>query len=130
MSQAEIHILSDLEAGDAAPDSKLDAILADVSKEVVGRVRACATNTEVGSAGTIPEELKTAAIAIARHQLAASVPGLDELQGDDRKEEYRAARELLRDVAMCKLYIEPPAGAGSSSAAGCYGGDTSLDFSM
>ena len=72
------------------------------------RVAACAKN-QLGPSGTIPEELKAAALAIARWRCLSRLPGMKSLQDEARRAEYSDALALLSDVAACKFALTAPA---------------------
>lgn len=82
-------------------------VLADVVAEVRGRVAACARNS-LGPAGTIPSELRAAALAIFRWRFLTRVPGLKALLTDARRDEYNDALRLLEATAACKYAVEQP----------------------
>ena len=89
--------------GNPVPD-----VLAGVVAEVRGRVAACARN-RLGPEGTIPEELRATALAIARWRVLSRLPGVGSLQDDARRHEYQDALALLGDVAACRFAIVQPA---------------------
>ncbi len=60
--------------------------------------------TAVGQPGTIPEELLSAAIAIARWRLIGRFP-VKTMASDNRRKEYEDAIAQLRDVAAGKFAI-------------------------
>ena len=94
-----------LAAGQSDP---LPDILARVTREVRGYVAGCDKNT-LGDGDTIPDELEGAAVALARYYLCTRLPV--RLLTEERKEEYRSALTLLRDVAACRYAIVQPATA-------------------
>ena len=51
------------------------------------------------------EELLNAALALLRRNLFTRLPALKGLYGDERRDEYKDAVRLLRDVADCKFKI-------------------------
>ena len=89
--------------GNTVPDV-LDSVVA----EVRGRVAANGRN-QLGAAGTIPEELKAAALAIARWRILSRLPGVKSLQDEARRSEYADALSLLAAVADGKFAILQPA---------------------
>lgn len=86
--------------GNTVPD-----VLASVVAEVRGRV---AVRYPLGEAGTIPEELKAAALAIARWRILSRLPGMKSLQDDARRTEYVDGLSLLEAVANGKFLIVAP----------------------
>ena len=82
-------------------------VLADTVAEVRGRVAACARN-RLGPAGTVPEELRGAALAIFRWRFLTRVPGLKALLTDARKAEYDDALRLLEAASACRFAVEQP----------------------
>lgn len=88
--------------GNTVPD-----VLASVVAEVRGRVAAESKN-QLGPTGTIPEELKSAALAIARWRILSRLPGMKFLQDEARRAEYSDALSLLAAVADGKFAIVQP----------------------
>lgn len=88
--------------GDPVPD-----VLASVVAEVRGRVAAHASN-RLGAAGTIPAELRAAALAIARWRVLSRLPGVRMLQDDARRLEYSDALSLLSAVSRGDFAVEQP----------------------
>ena len=78
-------------------------VLMRVTFEVRGYVAANA-GRQVGEPGTIPEELLSAAIAVARWRLIGRLP-VKALATDSRRKEYEDAIALLRDVAAGRFAI-------------------------
>lgn len=62
----------------------------------------------LGEAGTIPDEVKDAALCIMRHKVFTRVPGLKRLLDEGRVREYEDAIKLLRDVAAGRFRIVGP----------------------
>lgn len=90
----------------AAQVDPLPEVIEQVVLEVRGRVSACAANT-LGAAGTIPDELKGAAINRIRYELATRLP-VASLLTDARIRANDQAIALLRDVGSCDFAIVPP----------------------
>lgn len=88
--------------GNTVPD-----VLAATVAEVRGRIAANGRN-QLGAAGTIPEELKAAALAIARWRILSRLPGVKSLQDDARRAEYNDALALLAAVARGEFAIIQP----------------------
>lgn len=88
-------------AGQADP---LPEIISAVVNEVRGYVAACARNT-LGAGATIPDKLKSTALAMVRYRLITRLPLTI---GEERKQEYRDALDLLREVAACRFAVEEP----------------------
>lgn len=89
-------------AGDPLPD-----IVSAVVAEVRGYVGACRTN-RLGPAGTIPDELLNAALALIRGRLLSRLP-VTSLDTDARRKEVDSAERLLREVAACRFVVSLPA---------------------
>jgi hypothetical protein len=105
LASAELAALQTAAVGDygnTVPD-----VLASVVAEVRGRVAANPANS-LGDAGTIPEELKAAALAIARWRILTRLPGMRSLQDEARRAEYNDAQALLTAVARGEFAIEQP----------------------
>lgn len=84
----------------------LTEIIGQVIDEMRGYIAACASNT-LGVAGTIPQKLLGAALAIIRYRLATRLP-VKSLLTEDRVKENEQAIHLLEQVAACKFKIEEP----------------------
>lgn len=91
----------------------LAAIAAALVEEIRGHVAACRRN-KMGASGTIPSELKNAAMDIFRYRATLRLPGMKVLQDDARRGAYTDAIRLLERAADCRLNIEQPA-AGEES---------------
>lgn len=102
----------------------LPDILTRTTMEVRGYV-AGFHGTAVGQAGTIPEELISSAIAIARWRLLGRLP-VRLLSTDGRRQEYEDALAQLRDVAAGKFAIsvadDPADDQPRQDASGAWGG--------
>lgn len=90
-----------------AQTEPLTAMLAKVVQEVRGYVAANGTNS-LGEGVTIPDELESAALAIARYRALNRLP-IRSLLTETRITEYKDALTLLRDVAAGKFSVEQPA---------------------
>ena len=89
-------------------DEVAESVIADTIQIVRGYVAGCAQNT-LGSGATIPQELKTPALVIARSSIFGRLPGMQALNDDTRQQAVRDAMALLRDVAACRFKLEQPA---------------------
>lgn len=87
-----------------------------VVREVRGRVKACARNSVLGEDGTIPDECLEHALALLVARLARRIPG-KVLLTEERRDAERDALAFFRDVADCKVVIEPPETAGDETSA-------------
>jgi hypothetical protein len=87
-----------------------EGLLASATDEIVREVRGHVAGGKniLGAAGTIPDELENAALALIRRVVFGRVPGLEDLFGDIRKAEASDAQSLLRRVADGKFAIVPP----------------------
>jgi hypothetical protein len=67
---------------------------------------------QLDAAGTIPDQLRSDVISIARWKWLISLPQVNEtLQSKNRKDAHDAAQKRLDDVAAAKLKVEPPSAA-------------------
>lgn len=107
----EAHLLEGLTAGELSAlktkqlaegqaDPVVD-VLARCASEVQGYV---GTRYAVGLAGTVPDQLLSAALAIARWRLIGRLP-IRNLATDSRRQEYQDAIAQLRDVAAGKFAL-------------------------
>lgn len=86
-----------------------EGLLASATDEIVREIRGhVAAKNQLGAAGTIPDELENAALALIRRVIFGRVPGLEDLFGEIRKAECSDAQSLLRRVADGKFAIVPP----------------------
>lgn len=117
---------------DGIDNAKLDGILRKTINQVRGYVGACERNLPLGDAGDIPDECENAAVVLVRHSLAASVPGYDDAQGNDRRDEWREALKFLEKVARCEIAIVPVGGSATTPATGSIAsaGSAVNDWSM
>jgi phage gp36-like protein len=83
----------------------LPEIITAVVDEVRGYVAACSRNT-LGIGTTIPAKLKASALSMIRYRLITRLPLTI---GEERKQEYRDALDLMREVAACRFAVEEPA---------------------
>lgn len=90
--------------------------IAQVTREIRGRVAACARNT-LGAEGTIPDECQATAIDIAVYRLCKRVPG-GALLTKQREDANSAALSFLRDVAACSVAIISPTSPAAAQAGG------------
>jgi hypothetical protein len=96
---AEKQIIDDLNVGDA---------LGGVIENVIGEVRGyvMAGNYPLGPDGTIPDALRSDAIAIARWRFFLTIPKNEQLQSSERKDDFNRAMEKLKLVAQQKFAVE------------------------
>lgn len=94
----------------------LSAMLAKVVQEVRGYVAANQQN-QLGEGVTIPSELESAAIAIARYRAINRLP-IKSLLTETRIAECKDALQLLRDTAAGRFRIEQPATVSDQVIAG------------
>lgn len=97
------------------PETILADAIAAVTVEVRGYVAACARNI-LGPAGSIPDELESAALALLRRHLFTRLPGMRRLFDELRQRETEDALQRLRDTARCDFAIVPPEEAGDQAA--------------
>lgn len=88
-------------------DTVVEGIIADVVQEVRGYVKACAVNT-LGAGSTIPDELRSAALAVIRARIFTRLPGMAALNDEQRQSETRSAELRIRDAGKCLIAIEAP----------------------
>jgi hypothetical protein len=118
-----------LAAGQSDP---LPGVLSEVTDEIRGYVATWPENV-LGEAGTIPPQLKSAAISIARWRLGGRLPAAASplFQSENRKKENDDAVKLLERCAEGKFAVERPAVEASeqiNGAAPSYGGEDKHDF--
>lgn len=90
---------------DYEPEDLLEAAISEVLREIRGHVGA---KFSLGTAGTIPDELEGAALALIRRRIFGRVPGTESLFGEIRKKEAEDAQTLLRRIAKGEFAIVPP----------------------
>lgn len=90
--------------------------VANVTNEVRGYVAACAKNS-LGPDGTLPSELKSDAVAIARWRAATRL-NIASILSPAREKEYDNANTKMRDVAKCAFAIIAPATPAAAQASG------------
>jgi hypothetical protein len=95
-------------AGSQTSAGIIAAAIERVTNQVRGYVAGCHNNT-LGEAGTIPDELESAALAMIRRELFTRLPGMKGLFDEPRQQEAKDALQLMRDVAACRFAIVPPA---------------------
>lgn len=98
-------------------DDPLETIIAEVINEVRGYVAGNRANT-LGAGATIPDKLKSAALARIRFEAFSRLPVGRSLLTEDRVEANRSAIRLLERVSEGKFAIEEPDEAASESIAG------------
>ena len=109
--------------------------LPDVISQVVEEVRGyvAAGGSPLGTAGTLPPQVRAAAIAIVRWRLggrlaAGGAAGI--FQTESRKQEYTDAIAQLKDVAAGRCIVEAPTTTATETFAhpGSWGSDTKLEM--
>jgi hypothetical protein len=107
-------------------------VIAQVTNLIRGYI---AVKYPLGTAGTLPPEIKDAAIAIARWRLIGRI-GIGGAGGmmssEPRKAEYEEAIALVKSIAEGKFAIELPDPIDETEHASTnakYGSDEKLDFS-
>lgn len=113
--------------GDPVPE-----VISQVVDEVRGYIAANAKNS-LGPAGTLPPQLKQAAVSLAIWALAGRPGAAGKIvRSDDRKEQKNDAIALLKAVARDEFKVEQPTELGteviSDTKPSAYGGDCKLDF--
>lgn len=106
LSAQELTALRSSQLAEGQTDPLPEAISRTTS-EVRGYVGAC-HGALSGQAGTIPEELLSSAVAIARWRLLGRLP-VKMLATESRRKEYEDAVAQLRDVAAGKFAVSMPA---------------------
>jgi phage gp36-like protein len=118
----EVAALSGYSLASGAADP-VAAALADTTEEVRGYVAARA-NGIVGDPGTLPSELKSTALAIARWHLLTRVAAgraATMLLTEARRKEYEDAIGRLKDVAAGRFFVQPPTQVQRPTAGGAWG---------
>lgn len=108
----------------------LETIIAEVINEVRGYVAAHAANT-LGAGATIPDKLKSAAIARIRFEAFTRLPVGRNLLTEDRVAANEAATRLLERCAEGKFAVDEPAEAATESISGAspsFGAPRSSDW--
>lgn len=90
----------------------ITAIIADVSAEIAGYCRAVGP---IGPAGTIPQELKNAAIDIILYRVCGRVSGAT--AANARKKSHDDAMAVLAKVPTRLFFISSPVTLGTTSTA-------------
>lgn len=113
--------LDALKSAAIADDQNGDELVSEAAARVCANVRgfigACAKNT-LGPDGTLPEELLDAALALAVHQIATRLPGMEALLDERRNASREEALALLRDVAACRFALVQPETAATEQPGG------------
>jgi hypothetical protein len=108
LAAAELNALkSAAKAAEQDGDEILAEAIADVTTKVRGYVGGC-TRNKLGPSGTVPDELKSASLALVREFLFTRLPGMKSLYDELRQKETDRAYDDLRAAAACKLAILPP----------------------
>jgi hypothetical protein len=92
----------------------LPNIITRAVDEVRGYIAACRANT-LGEAGTIPEKLLDAALAVIRYRLISRLPVTLTQSRIDEKDD---ALRLLKEVAACRFAVEEPTTASTEALSG------------
>lgn len=99
-------------------DQTDEGILADAIAAVTAEVRgyvAANSRNQLGPAGTIPDELQSAALALLRRYLFTRLPNMKALYDEIRQGETEDAMTRLRDTARGLFAIVPPESPASAS---------------
>jgi phage gp36-like protein len=113
----------------------LPDVISQVTDEVRGYVAAHNANT-LGPAGTLPPQVRAAAIAIIRWRLSGRLAigkAAQLLQSESRRQEYEDAVSFLKDVAAGKVAIETPDVTGPETipqVEGAWGSNEKIDFNV
>jgi hypothetical protein len=109
VSGAELDALRDAALA-VGQDDPIAEIIATVTREVRGYVKACASNS-LGADGMIPDELLGAALDRIVWEIMKR-PAATIIDADSaRKDANAAAIALFKDVAACRFELEQPDGA-------------------
>lgn len=118
LSGAEFNALKSAALADSQDD---DAVVAEQIETVTNRVRSYvsgnAANT-LGPDGTIPQELKHAALVLIRNGVFTRLPALESLNTESRAAEVRSAEAQLKDASNGTLRIAQPETAGTEQVGG------------
>jgi hypothetical protein len=95
-----------LQAGQDGETMASDVITTQVNR-IRGRVAARPEN-QLGAAGTIPDELHSAFLALWVYEFITRLPGMKSLLDDRRVDAQKSAESELRDVSNGKIRIVPP----------------------
>lgn len=94
--------------------TNLSSILVRVVAEARGAIRA--GGYELGSAGTLPDQVRNQVIDLARWRWLVAFPQLKPLQTDARKAAAEKAEELFRLISTQKVNIESPTAAAAAAS--------------
>lgn len=94
-------------ASDQDGEEMAQQVIATQVQRIRGRVAACEKN-RLGEAGTIPDELQSAFLALWVYDFITRLPAMRGLLDDQRVKAWEAAERELRDTAACNIAIVPP----------------------
>lgn len=113
LSAAEVTALRALRPTAESADPVAE-VLTHAIREVRGYVQAASRRVAAGL--TIPEELQSATLVLARHKLIGKLPD-SRLLSDGRRKEFEDAQALLKMVAEGKFGFEETSSAASTTKA-------------
>lgn len=93
-------------------DTVVQRVLSDQITRVRGRVPA---TVKLGESGTIPDEMKSALLALWVHEFLTLLPGMSALIDKPREDSFNAAITELRDLANNKINLVPPTDAATQA---------------
>lgn len=94
-------------------NEQLPAVLANVIRSTRGSV--AAGGNPLGPPNTVPDQLRSDVIAIARWQWLTSFPALKSMQTEGRKAAAASAQERLDKVAAGTIKVEIPPNADATT---------------
>ena len=102
ISPDEVTALNTIEGSNAVLAAILGTVLAGLQAQIL------VGGNQIGPAGTIPDQIRGEAIAIARWRWFCSLPKTD-LQSESRKAQYDSALERMATIMQGKEKTEIPA---------------------
>jgi Protein of unknown function (DUF1320) len=133
-SGTELDIIQTAALADGQADP-LPAVIAQAIDQCRGYIAARAGNT-LGPAGTVPIQVRQAALAIIvwvlPGRLAIGKAG-EMLRSQSRADDYKDAVSLLKDIAGGKMVVEQPETPGPetiSAPPGKWGSNDKIDFTV
>ena len=95
-----------------AGGEEVDDVVQRVIDSEVARIRGRVPKTDLrGEDGTIPDELRSAFLALWVYEFLTQLPGMKGLLDDLRVRAWERAHDDLRDLAMGRIQLVPPVAA-------------------
>jgi hypothetical protein len=97
----EMSLLNTIQGSNAILSALLGTVLAELQAQIL------VGGNQIGPAGTIPDQIRGDAIAIARWRWFCSLPKTD-LQSESRRQQYDEAKRRLEKIREGKEKVEIP----------------------